>query len=170
MVDCLPEAPGCRVRGRNTRTRLRRSLIRGGRDRAGLLIYDQPFSPLSTFISLGWGEWGQSWYPSPNPTQAKKTDWNTYHGRVSLPKHFVFFYRIWFFRRVQKPRLRKMSVMGVPPLPPSRKAAGQKVNGKKITEKGGNPPHHGHFPLLRFLNTSLFTRHLLCLLLFSLST
>ena len=31
-----------------------------------------------------------------------------------------------------------------PPLPPSRKAAGQKVNGKKITEKGGTPsPHHG---------------------------
>ena len=26
------------------------------------------------------------------------------------------------------------------PLPPSRKAAGQKVNGKKITEKGGTPP------------------------------
>ena len=26
------------------------------------------------------------------------------------------------------------------PLPPSRKAAGQKVNGKKITEKGVPPP------------------------------
>ena len=39
---------------------------------------------------------------------------------------------------VQKTQSRKMSVMGVPP--PSRKAAGQKVNGKKITEKGGSPP------------------------------
>ena len=43
--------------------------------------------------------------------------------------------------RVQKTRLRKMSVMGVPPLPPpSRKATSQKINGKKITEKGGTPP------------------------------
>ena len=34
---------------------------------------------------------------------------------------------------VQKPPSRKMSVMEVPPLPPSRKAAGQKVNRKKVS-------------------------------------
>ena len=30
-----------------------------------------------------------------------------------------------------------------PPLPSSEQAAGQKINGKKITAKGGTPPHHG---------------------------
>ena len=43
--------------------------------------------------------------------------------------------------RVQKPQSRLFAVMGVPPppLPPSRQAAGQKINGKKITAKGGTP-------------------------------
>ena len=39
--------------------------------------------------------------------------------------------------------------------PPSRHATGQKVNGKKITAKGGTPPHHGTKPWLGFLNPPL---------------
>ena len=47
---------------------------------------------------------------------------------------------LWDKGRVQKPQSRLFAVMGVPPLPPSRQAAGQKINGKKITAKGDTPP------------------------------
>ena len=43
--------------------------------------------------------------------------------------------------RVQKPQSQKIAAQGYPPplFPPSRKATGLKVNGRKLAGKGGNP-------------------------------
>ena len=85
----------------------------------------------------------------------------------SLSSHLIpIQFSLHYKGSVQKPQSRKMSVMGVPPLPSPHHG---KRPAKKLTEKnhgkgGYPPPHHGQKPWLGFLNTSLILSNIATIL------